>query len=112
MDQVGRRQPCLLKAGCVEIVATAHPQHRSTSMSSLSRSDACQEQRCRGIIDHRTALCGDLVQCSCAKAPACEAIVERGDTERHDAVIHRWRRDCPQMGDGRRQGLEGGNHKV
>ena len=81
-------------------------------MRRFSRGDACEEQRCCGIVDHRTALCGDLVQCSSAKAPACEAIVERRDTEWHDAVIHHRRCDCPQVGDGGRQGLEGGDHDV
>ena len=51
MDQVGRRQARLLEAGCIEIVATAYPQHRSAGMGGLSRGDACQEQRCCGIVD-------------------------------------------------------------
>jgi hypothetical protein len=48
------------------------------------------------------ALCSHLVQRACAQPPACETIVELWDTERYDAVIHHWRGDCPQAGDGGR----------
>ena len=62
MDDIGCHQPRLLEARRVEVVATAHPQHRRGQHASLAGRDAGEKQSGGGIIDQRGRKRCSLVQ--------------------------------------------------